>query len=92
MKIIKSNETREETENSYIIHMDGFDQLIEARKNGEFAIWEYDEFIITTDDIPDDVEQLDLSEVKDQMKNKAYDRYERLKAAKEQSTGHKGLV
>ena len=70
-----------------MFQLDGFDQLIEAFKNGEYAVWEYDGYISTTDDIPEDYKQMGRSEIVRQMKAKALERQERLENVKNKTTG-----
>ncbi len=92
MKYIGKNDTQkyeEETSNGYKIHLDGFDQLIEANNNGEYAVWEYGGFIMTTDDIPENCDQLEYSEIIRQMKVKASERQNRLERAKNKNTERK---
>ncbi|MBQ6323224.1 MAG: hypothetical protein IJI22_00130 [Bacilli bacterium] len=67
MKIIKVEDT-----------IEGFKQLIDSRMNGEYAVWEFGEFITTTDDVPDNYDSLEFSEVVRQMKVKALERSEKL--------------
>ena len=90
MKYIGEEDTQkyeEQNELGYMFHLDGFDQLIEAYKNGEFAVWEYAGVIMTTDDIPEDYEHMEHSEIVRQMKHKAFERYERLENIKNKDTG-----
>ncbi len=67
MKIIKVDDT-----------IEGFKQLIDSRMNGEYAVWEFGEFITTTDDVPDNCDSLEFSEIVRQMKVKALERSEKL--------------
>lgn len=62
--------------------LDGFDQLIEARKNGEFAVWSFGGYITTTDDVPENYKSLDYHEVIRLMQVKAFDRHDKLEEAK----------
>ena len=82
MKYIEAKKTEEKTGTGvYVIHLDGFDQLIEARNNGEYAVWEYGGYITTTDDIPEDYAQLEHSEVIRRMQVEAYKRQTKLEEA-----------
>ena len=68
----QTNKTVEEKEEGVIIiNLDGWDQIIEAWENGEYAVWEYGGYITTTDDIPYNYKHMDHSEVISQMKAKA---------------------
>ncbi len=90
MKYIGEEDTQkyeEKDELGSMLHLDGFDQLIEAYKNGEYAVWEYAGFISTTDDIPEDYDQLDRSETIRQIKVKAIERQEKLESIKNKDTG-----
>ena len=73
MKYIETKKNEEKNDNGYVIHLDGFDQLIEARNNGEYAVWEYGGYVTTTDDIPENYNKLEHSEVIRQMKVKAFE-------------------
>ena len=89
MKYIEAQRSEEKTESGVTIHLDGFDQLIEARNNGEYGVWEYGGFITTTDDVPEYYDQLEYSEVIRQMKMKAIERQEKLEEFKNRSIGGK---
>lgn len=60
----------------------GFEQIIESKRIGEFAICEYGEYIITTDDVPDDYDILDYSEVIRQIKVKVFERQSKMELEK----------
>ena len=90
MKYIGEEDTQkneEKNELGSMFHLDGFDQIIEASTNGEFAVWEYGGFTVTTDDIPEDYEHMDHSEIVRQMKVKAIERQEKLESIKNKDTG-----
>ena len=92
MRYISEDETKkseEKNDNGYVIHLNGFDQLIEARNNGEYAVWEYEGYITTTDDVPENYEQLEYSEVIRQMKLKAFERQQKLEEIKSKNSGRK---
>ena len=78
MKIIKTEDA-----------IDGFNQLIDSRMNGEYAVWEFGGFITTTDDVPEDYSSLEFSEIVRQMKVKAFERNEKLGLDKEISENNK---
>ena len=85
MKYITEEDTIK-TENTVdgitTIHLDGFDQLIEASRNGEFAVWEYGEYIGTTDDVPDNIDELEYTQIIRHMKSQIFARYDRLEESK----------
>ena len=58
--------------------LDGFDQLIEARKNGEFAVWSFGGFINTSEDVPANFETISYDEIINAMKVAAIERNEAL--------------
>lgn len=95
MRYISVDETKkseERNDNGYVIHLDGYDQLIEAKNNGEYAVWEYGGYVTTTDDIPENYNQLEYSEVIRQMKMKAFERQTKLEEAAldaQKNTGRK---
>lgn len=78
----ETNKTEERTDITYTIHLDGFDQLIESRNNGEFAVWEYGGYIATTDDVPENIDELEYTQVIREMKSKIFERHIKLEAAK----------
>lgn len=72
--------------------LDGFIQLVDAKDNGEFAVWEFGGFVNTTDDVPEEYVNYGepgFDEVVRQMKLKAIDRKEELDKLKEKNTGKK---
>ncbi len=91
MKFIEAKKSEEKTPEGVTIHFDGFDQLIEARNNGQFAVWEFGDFVSTTDDIPENYSQLEYSELVRQMKVKAFERQEKLEKAVSDSKSNTGI-
>ena len=53
----------------------GFRALIEAREECDFAVWYYAGFVMTTDDVPSNYEDLGFENTVLVMKGKAMDRY-----------------
>ena len=53
---------------------DGFKELIEARKRGEFAVWSLGGFVNTTDDLPSNYESMDYQLLVNEMKIKGIER------------------
>ena len=53
----------------------GFKALIEAREECDFAVWGYAGFVMTTDDVPNNYQDLDFDQTVLLMKARAMDRY-----------------
>ena len=56
----------------------GFKQLIEAKANGEFAVFEYGNFVNTTDDVPTNYTEMNYTDIASEIKNRGLERKESL--------------
>ena len=65
-----------------------FDQLIEYKQNGEFAIFCCNDLIGTTDDVPDNYKAMDIADIFDKIENAIANRQFRLIATKRINEEH----